>query len=134
MNQLFTPPWISMSRRCRSDALVVSSLVTSIEPEERPRRVPLLPERGLRPGQGRTAQLPVGVQPVRVAGHGDDPVLDAGMIERPGRQDGDRAAGRRSRRRAGAEPARPPPATFAAAALPADFFAVAGGTDNARIN
>ena len=30
MYQLFTPPWISMSRMCRSEAEVVSSLVTSI--------------------------------------------------------------------------------------------------------
>ena len=30
MYQLLTPPWISMSRTCRSEAEVVSSLVTSI--------------------------------------------------------------------------------------------------------
>ena len=65
--------------------------------EDRPGGVPLLPERGLRPRQGRTAQLPVGMEPVRVAGDRDDLVLDAGMIERPRGRHRDRPA--RGRRR-----------------------------------
>ena len=78
------------------------------DPEDRSGRVPLLPESGLRPGVSGTAQLPVDVEPVWIANHGDDSVLDAGMVECPGghdrqwlgrgRQRGDRRSDARSPR------------------------------------
>ena len=64
-------------------------------PEDRPGGVPILSERGLSPRQGRPAQFPVGMEPERVADHRDDPVLDAGMFERPGRGDGQNSRSRR---------------------------------------
>ena len=105
--------------------------------EDRLGGVPLLAQGGLGPGQGGPAQLPVGVQPVRVADHGDDPVLDAGVIEGPGRRrpsgpggDGGAAprptAGRLRRAAGGSRRRRPCSVPF--------FERRTAGRDNARIN
>src|SRR5262249_58972364 len=44
------------------------------QPQDRPGPVPVLPQGGLGPLDGLAGQLPVGVQPVRVADHDDDAV------------------------------------------------------------
>ena len=50
--------------------------------EDRLGAVPFLAKSRLSPRQSGPAQFPVGMQPVRVAGENDDPVLLAGMVKR----------------------------------------------------
>ncbi len=51
-------------------------------PQDWPCRMPVVPQRGLRPGQRRSAQLPVSMQPVRIAGQDDDPIFLMRMVQR----------------------------------------------------
>src|SRR5262249_51052271 len=60
-------------RRFRGAGRVVTADVE--EAQDGPGGVPLLPKRRLRALDGLAGQLPVGVQPVRVADHDDDAVL-----------------------------------------------------------
>ena len=88
MYQLLTPPWISMSRTWRSEALVVSSAGDVEEAEDGPRGVPVLPEGGLGAGEGGAAELPVNVEPEGVADHGDDPVFLGRVVRASGTERG----------------------------------------------
>ncbi len=111
------------------------------EPEDRSGRMPILTQGGLGSGQGGPAQLPVGMQPIRIAGQDDDPILLAGVIQVMSR-------GRRAlldRRGAvtavgrSASPPSPNPWDWDGrwvfeAALSLPVTAVGRGSDNARIN
>ncbi len=49
--------------------------------QNRPGGMPVLPESGPGPRQGRAGELPVGVQPVRVARQDDDPIFLASVVQ-----------------------------------------------------
>ncbi len=49
--------------------------------QDRPRRMPILAEGRLGPGQGGPTELPVRMEPERIAGQDDDPILLAGVIQ-----------------------------------------------------
>ena len=80
MYQLFTPPWISTSRiGCRVE-VVVAVAEDLVQPQHRPRAVPILPQGHLRPFDALPAQFPVGVQPVGIADHDDQAVLGLPLV------------------------------------------------------